>query len=426
MNSAAMTAERNEIADTHCAVDSDSSYGNCGQRRGWATGVVQQLVTSRLSELQGGQLYLDDQCNRHVLGKNGVDDLNATVVVRDADFYWRLATGGNLGAAESYLDEEWVCDDLTSLFRIFCRNIGRAQPNAGLNRLVRLVGRARHWRARNTPVGSRKNIQAHYDLGNEFFELILDPSMMYSSGIYETPDATLEDAQLSRLDRVCTELDLQPSDHLIEIGTGWGGMAIHAAKNFGCRVTTTTISENQHSYALRRVAEAGLSDRITVLKEDYRDLSGKYDKLVSLEMVEAVGPQFHDTYFSKCAELLNPGGRMLLQAIVMPEQRYGEYLKSMDFIQKYIFPGGSLPSVSAMQASVAKTSSMRLLSMNDFADDYARTLREWRRRFHNQLEAVAKLGYPDRFVRMWDYYLAYCEAAFMERAVGVVHAVWGR
>ncbi len=203
-------------------------------------------------------------------------------------------------------------------------------------------------------------------------------------------------------------------------------MAIHAAKKFGCRVTTTTISENQHSYALRRVAEAGLSDRITVLKEDYRDLSGKYDKLVSLEMVEAVGPQFHDTYFSKCAELLNPGGRMLLQAIVMPEQRYNQYLKSMDFIQKYIFPGGSLPSISAMQASVAKTSNMRLLSMNDFADDYARTLREWRRRFHSQREAVVELAYPDRFLRMWDYYLAYCEAAFMERAVGVVHAVWGR
>jgi len=390
------------------------------------SGIAQQLVTNRLAQLTDGQLYLDDQCGRCVLGKNERDDLNATVVVNNPNFYWRLATGGNIGAADSYLDGDWDCDDLVSLVRIFCRNVEQPETNRGLRRLTRPLLRAGHWLARNTPTGSRRNIQAHYDLGNEFFELFLDPSMMYSAATFAQPDATLEESQIARLESICQQLDLQPTDHLVEIGTGWGGLAVHAASNYGCRVTTTTISQEQYHFAVQRITDAGLSDRVTVLQQDYRDLDGQFDKLVSIEMIEAVGPQFHDTYFKKCSDLLKPEGRMLLQAIVMPEQRYKQYLKSVDFIQKHIFPGGSLPSITAMQESVTRTSNMRMLALNDFADGYARTLREWRRRFHDQLEAVKALGYSDRFIRMWDYYLAYCEAAFEERAVGVVHAMWSK
>ncbi len=424
MSSAIVTADQNESVDSHCAVNKGQA-SECGQRRSWLTRLLQNLVTGRLASLQHGQLYLDDECGRCVLGTNETDELNANVIVRNANFYRSLAMNGDVGAADSYLDGDWDCDDLTSLFRIFCRNID-GPSDSPLSRLSRPFLRAGHWLARNTPTGSKRNIQAHYDLGNDFFQLFLDPTMMYSAGVFETPDTTLEDAQLARLNKVCRDLDLQPTDHLMEIGTGWGGLAIYAAKNFGCKVTTTTISLNQYDFAVQRIADAGLSDQITVLLRDYRELIGKFDKLVSLEMIEAVGPQFHDTYFEKCAELLQPGGRMLLQAIVMPEQRYAQYLKSVDFIQKYIFPGGSLPTVSAMHSSVAKTSNLRMLSMDDFADGYARTLREWRRRFHLQLDAVRELGYPERFIRMWDYYLAYCEAAFEERSVGVVHAVWGR
>ena len=237
---------------------------------------------------------------------------------------------------------------------------------------------------------------------------------------------SLEAAQTARLERICTQLDLSPDDHVVEIGTGWGGLALHVARSHGCRVTTTTISKNQYDFACLRVAEAGLEDRITVLYQDYRDLDGQFDKLVSVEMLEAVGPQFYDEYFRKCASLLKPDGRMLLQAIVMPEQRYAAYLKSVDFIQRYIFPGGCLPSVSAMHDAVQRTSNLRLLSLNDFAGGYAQTLREWRKRFLARLDDVRALGYPERFIRMWDYYLCYCEGAFDERAVGVVHAMWGR
>lgn len=403
----------------------ESPAAACGTSRPWLTRAAQTLVLSRLNQMTDGQILLDDQCDRTVLGTEAADGLQANVTVHDPKFYRRLATGGSLGLAESFLDGEWTCDDLPALIRIFCRNLHRFQ-GGWLQQAGRSAARVGHWLSRNTKEGSRRNIGAHYDLGNDFFSLFLDPSMMYSSAIYPTPQATLEDAQQYRMNEVCRQLDLQSHDHLLEIGTGWGGMAIYAAENYGCRVTTTTISRQQYEYAVAQVAAADLQDQVTVLLEDYRDLNGRYDKLVSLEMIEAVGPQFYDTYFLRCGELLKPDGRLLIQAIVMPEQRYEGYLKSVDFIQKYIFPGGSLPSVAAMQDSATRKTSLRMLALNDFADGYARTLREWRRRFHAKLEQVREQGYSERFIRMWDYYLCYCEAAFDERSVGVVHAVWGR
>ncbi|MBC7967894.1 MAG: class I SAM-dependent methyltransferase [Fuerstia sp.] len=427
MSSGTVTSSQQVITDIVRQTGSE----DCGAKRGAHSSFLsrscQRLVLSRLNRLQNGRICLDDQNARFVVGENSQDDLTATITVKNPRFYRRLLTGSDLGLAEAYLDGDFECDDLTNLFRIFCRNLDWYDTSGRtLDLATRAAARVGYWLARNTRSGSRRNIGAHYDLGNEFFELFLDPSMMYSSAIFDDANMSLADAQIARLDETCRRLQLKASDHLLEIGTGWGGFALHAAKNFGCRVTTTTISENQFRYAQQRIAAAGLSDRVTVLQQDYRDLTGTYDKLVSLEMIEAVGPQFYDQYFSKCASLLHADGRMLLQAIVMPEQRYSQYLKSVDFIQKYIFPGGCLPSVTAMQNSMTRNSRLRLLSMDDFAEGYARTLREWRRNFLERLDDVRQLGYSERFIRMWDYYLTYCEGAFAEKAVGVVQAVWGR
>ena len=402
------------------------SLRNCTLRSGITAPLARQHVLRQLGHLEHGRLILDDRCNRIVFGNQESDELCSNIVVRDDRFYRRLTTGGSLGLAESYLQGEWETDDLPAFFRICCRNLKLLCPaGRGLATVRKSVARFSHWLSRNTRLGSLRNIEAHYDLGNDFFQLFLDPSMMYSSAIFETSDMSLEDAQITRLDRVCTQLDLRRGDHVVEIGTGWGGFAVHAARNYGCLVTTTTISRKQYKFACHRVAKAGLNDRITVLCQDYRDLKGQFDQLVSLEMIEAVGHKFYDEYFGKCASLLKPNGRIFLQAIVMPEQRYAAYLKSVDFIQKYIFPGGCLPSVSAMHESVQRTSNLRLLGLDDFAASYAQTLREWRKRFRTRLDDVRELGYPERFIRMWDYYLCYCEGAFDERAVGVVHATWG-
>jgi len=427
MSSATVTPGQQMIVDAVRPAGAEGISTTSGQQASWLNRFCQRLALGRLSRLQNGRICFDDRNERFVVGENSRDNLQATITVRNPRFYRRLVTGRSLGMAEAYLDGDFECDDLPSLFRIFSRNLEWHRTfGKTLELASRTAARIGYWLATNTRSGSRRNIGAHYDLGNEFFELFLDPSMMYSSAIFDDANMSLADAQTARLDETCRRLQLKASDHLLEIGTGWGGFALHAAKNFGCRVTTTTISENQFRYAQQRVAAAGLSDRVTVLQQDYRDLTGTYDKLVSLEMIEAVGPQYYDQYFSKCADLLDANGRMLLQAIVMPEQRYSQYLKSVDFIQKYIFPGGCLPSVTAMQNSMTKNSRLRLLSMDDFAEGYARTLREWRRNFLERLDDVRQLGYSERFIRMWDYYLTYCEGAFEERAVGVVQAVWGR
>ncbi|MEZ6121708.1 MAG: cyclopropane-fatty-acyl-phospholipid synthase family protein [Planctomycetaceae bacterium] len=399
----------------------------CNRTTGLIDRLTRRTVLDRLSCMCNGRIILRDGCDDFICGSTSPDGLSSDLTVHSASFYRRLVTGGSLGFAESYLQGEWDSEDLPALLRIFCRNLNRVHSvSGGFASFAKALARAGHWLSRNTRSGSRRNIEAHYDLGNDFFELFLDPTMMYSSAIFDDPTMTLEDAQTARLDRICQRLDLKPTDHLMEIGTGWGGLAIHAARNYGCRVTTTTISEQQYQYAERQVRELGLRNQITLRRQDYRDLEGQFDKLVSIEMIEAVGPQYYDTFFRKCASLLKPNGCMLVQAIVMPEQRYATYLKSVDFIQKYIFPGGSLPSISVMQQAASRTSSLRLVELNDFAAGYAQTLRAWRAEFRNRLDEVRALGYPERFIRMWDYYLCYCEAAFEERAVGVVHAVWNR
>lgn len=346
-------------------------------------------------------------------------DLVADIYVHDAQLYSDVIFGGSVGAGEAYMSGFWSTPNLTHVTRIFVRNIDALDAMDSNQSLIgQYLLKVFHWFNRNTKEGSRKNISAHYDLGNDFFRLFLDSTMMYSAAIYPTPDATLAEASVYKLQRVCEKLQLTPDDHLLEIGTGWGGMAIYAAQHYGCRVTTTTISREQRDCALAKVAEAGLSDRITVLFDDYRDLRGQFSKLVSIEMIEAVGHEHYAQYFSTCSRLLAPNGLMLLQAITIADQRYDMARKTVDFIQRYIFPGGSLPSIAVISDFAKHKTDMNILHIEDIGEHYAQTLKHWRETFSSKLEAVRAQGFDERFIRMWEFYLCYCEGGFIERSIG--------
>lgn len=388
-------------------------------RRSFLAVIAKRTLHRAMAQLQEGAITIIDGDEARTFG-HAASGLHATVRVHDPRFYPRALFSGSLGAAEAFMDGLWSCDDLTALCRIFTRDTAVGDGmDRGITRLFFAAARGFHWLARNSKGGSQRNIAAHYDLGNEFFALWLDDTMTYSSGIFQRPDSTLREASIAKLDQICRQLALKPGEHVLEIGTGWGSFAIHAASTYGCRVTTTTISTQQHDLAVQRIAAAGLSDRITVLLKDYRDLKGQYDKLVSIEMIEAVGHAFLDTYFRQCAALLKPDGAMMLQVITMNDQRYDRYLKTVDFIQHYIFPGSCCPSLTAMTTSIARASDFKLSRLEDFGPHYARTLRTWRERFFAAVDDVRAMGYDERFIRMWDYYLSYCEAGFAERYIGV-------
>jgi cyclopropane-fatty-acyl-phospholipid synthase len=392
------------------------------KRPGLLEGLARRLVLSQLAGIEHGTIFIRDEARQHSFGRSDADDdSTATITVNDSRFYADIAFGGSIGAAEAWMNGYWDCDDLVTLIRILARNSELLDDmEGGLAWLSEPLRKLFHWVNRNTREGARRNIAAHYDLGNDFFSLWLDESMMYSCAIFEDEHATLGQAQHTRLERVCQRLDLQPEDHLVEIGTGWGSLAIHAARHYGCRVTTTTISREQYEFAQRRVDAAGLQDRITLLLEDYRDLEGQYDKLVSLEMIEAIGYEQYETYFSRCAALLRPGGRLLIQAITIDDDRFERYRKSVDFIQRYIFPGSCVPSEKVMKETIARLGELRITSIDDIGLHYATTLNRWRRNFFSQLDAVRALGYPEEFIRMWEFYLCYCEGGFLERSISDV------
>lgn len=385
--------------------------------------LARAVIRRRLRQLCWGRVELCEGRRRECFGRASVaEDLSASIRVLDARFYGEVAFGGSIGAGEAYMLGYWTCDDLTRLVQILLRNRGVLDGlDSGPARLSRPLRRVLHWINRNTRRGSRRNVASHYDLGNDFFALWLDRRMMYSSAFFEQPHMSLEEASVAKLERICRKLELGPADRVVEIGTGWGGFAIYAAQTYGCHVTTTTISRQQYVYARERVLAHGLEDRVTVLSDDYRDLRGQYDKLVSIEMVEAVGHRFQPLFFRKCAELLKPGGRMLLQSITIADQEYERSRRSVDFIQRHIFPGGCLTSVTSMLAHLTAHTDLRAASIEDFGASYAETLRRWRSRIFGRLEDVRRLGYSDEFIRMWHYYLCYCEGAFLESATGVVH-----
>mgnify|MGYP000862278463 CR=1 FL=1 len=383
--------------------------------------LARSLVLRRFRQLEHGHIKLEDDGVQQEFGRPGGEALAAEIKVLDPRCYRHIVLGGSLGAVEAFVHGYWTCSDLVSLVRIFCRN---AALSSGLEgrpaRLLSPLVRFGHWLRRNTASGSRRNIAAHYDLGNEFFALFLDSTMAYSSAVFPRADSSLEEASQAKFAGICRQLELKPSDHVLEIGTGWGGFALYAAQHCGCRITTTTISRKQYTYAQQQVAAAGLSDRITVLNDDYRTLTGVYDKLVSIEMIEAVGHQYFDTYFRLCSQRLKPQGLMLLQANVIPDQRFDRYRRSVDFIQRYIFPGGCLPSVGAICRSLGRVTDLRLVHLDDITPHYAETLALWRQRFRANRDQVRNLGFSEEFLRTWEYYFCYCEGGFRECAIGDV------
>lgn len=383
---------------------------------------ARQLLLKRMARLEHGVLEVHDGEGSLRFGNDAAQDgLHARIEVLHPQFWADAAFGGTTSAGEAYIHGLWKCDDLTALVRMMVANRHVLEDVDGnATRLANMGRRLAHWLNRNSRQGSRRNISAHYDLGNEFFALFLDPTMNYSCGIFDSAEATMEQASIAKMDAICRKLDLKPGDHLLEIGTGWGGLAIHAAGRYGCRVTTTTISRAQHDLAAERIRAAGLEDRIELLLCDYRDLEGSYDKLVSIEMIEAVGHKYLDTYFLGCSRLLKPDGLMLLQSITIRDELYAQAIKSVDFIQRFVFPGGFLPSVTAMSASLARTTDLQMLHLQDIGLHYAQTLNRWRQRFFENIDAVRALGYPDSFVRLWEFYLCYCEGAFLERNIGNV------
>jgi cyclopropane-fatty-acyl-phospholipid synthase len=392
-------------------------------RAKWVAGFAKSQILSHLQRLTSGSLNLKDGDEVHHFGQDAAEAvINATIQVHDARFYGEIAFGGSIGAGEAYMLGYWSTDNLTDVIRLMCINQSVMDNlEGGYQWLTKPIMRVLHWLNSNTTEGSRKNIAAHYDLGNNLFELFLDPTMMYSSAIFNASTLTLQSASELKLKTICDKLDLQPTDHVLEIGTGWGGFAIYAATHYGCRVTTTTISQQQYQLAKHRVEAAGLNDKITLLLDDYRHLQGQYDKLVSIEMIEAVGYQFYDTYFAKVSALLKPTGLALIQAITIADQRYESAKKSVDFIQRYIFPGSCIPSNTAMLNSVTNKTDLRLYDLEDIGPHYATTLRMWRENFFAKIDQVRKLGYSEEFIKMWEFYLCYCEGGFEERALGDVH-----
>jgi cyclopropane-fatty-acyl-phospholipid synthase len=351
-------------------------------------------------------------------------ELHAEIDFQCLSVYKSLLFGGSVASGETFSEGLWTTPNLTNVIRIFARNLPLLDSwESKMEWLAFPIRKISHLANKNSATGSKKNIAAHYDLGNKLYTRFLDDSMMYSSAIYPSQSSTLAQAQTAKLKAICDKLQLVPEDHMVEIGTGWGGLAVFAAKNYGCKVTTTTISEEQHQYTHDLINQEGLQDKITLLKQDYRSLEGKYDKLVSIEMIEAVGKEYLPTFFKKCSSLLKDEGLMVLQAITISDHRLESYSKSVDFIQKHIFPGGFLPSQLLINQHLRKHTDLMIRDLHDIGLDYARTLRDWHHRLLENKEPLAKDGYDDRFMNMWRYYFSYCEGGFLERTISTVQLV---
>jgi len=390
--------------------------------------LAKTLLHRQLAQLQEGEIILHDGETLR-FGKPHPDFPQPVHLhINDEEFFADTVFGGSIGAAEAYMAGFWRCSDWVGLVRLLLRNRyvldqmdgGRfSWASQNLRRLI-------HAFHRNTRQGSRRNISAHYDLGNAFFKLFLDETMMYSCAYFERPEASLHEASLAKLDLICRKLKLGPDDRVVEIGSGWGGFALHAATHYGCHVTTTTISRQQFDLARQRIHAAGLQERITLLSQDYRDLEGTYDKLVSIEMVEAIGHQYYDSYFAQCARLLKPDGLALIQAITIADRQFKQARDEVDFIKRYIFPGSCIPAITPLLESATRASDLTLIHLEDIGPHYATTLRHWREAFLSQLEAVRQQGYSEAFIKMWEFYLAYCEGGYLERAIGDVHMLFAK
>ncbi|MCB1583470.1 MAG: class I SAM-dependent methyltransferase [Xanthomonadales bacterium] len=396
------------------------------EKKNWMNTFLKKQVLKQLAQISDSYLSLKTPGESYQFG-DVQSDLSANITIYDERFFQHVAFQGSVGAAESYIDGDWETEDLTKLIQVFVRNRDLLdQMEGGVASFKNALLKVGHFLNKNTLDGSRKNIAQHYDLGNDLFELFLDSKMMYSSAVYLSPEDSLEEASERKLRIICEKLQLKPEDKVIEIGTGWGGFALFAAQKYGCHVTTTTISDEQYQYTLNQIKALGLENKITLLKRDYRLLKGQYDKLVSIEMIEAVGHHYLPTYLQKCNDLLKPEGLALIQAITIEDHRYHMALKSVDFIKKYIFPGSFIPSVGAILEANAKSTEMKLVNLEDFGESYAYTLRDWHQRFNQQTELLAERGYGKTFRRMWRFYFSYCEGGFLERAISDVHLMFAK
>ncbi len=397
----------------------------------WLRRQARRLVRRKLEGLAEGQLTVVENGEERRFGDLDAYPLEGTIIVHDPIFWERVAWGGSIGAGEAFCDGQWSTPNLTRVVRIFARNqVALQMMESGSGALTAPLRRLLHRRRSNTRTGSIRNIASHYDAGNEFFAKFLDPTLTYSSAIFPDAFSSLETAQQWKLDTICKKLELGPEDHLLEIGGGWGSLAVHAARKYGCRVTTTTISKRQFEYASKAIANASLAHRITILRSDYRDLplglDERFDKLASIEMIEAVGHRYHPAYFEAISRLLKPDGLALLQAITIPDQSYENYRRSVDFIQQYIFPGAMLPSMARIQECVRRKTDLRLLAVEDLTPHYARTLAQWSDRFAARENEIEELGLSAPERRKWQYYFAYCEGGFRERTIGDFQILFGK
>jgi cyclopropane-fatty-acyl-phospholipid synthase len=385
----------------------------------WLNRWAKDLLHRQLRQLREGEIILYGEKTEHFGQPHADFPQPVHLHIDDEGFYGDVVFGGSIGAAESYMSGFWHCSNLVDLVRLLARNrhVLDGMDQGRFSWVSQNLRRLVHALHRNTQTGSRRNIAAHYDLGNDFFKLFLDETMMYSCAYFEKPEASLHEASLAKLERICQKLQLQPDDHVIEIGSGWGGFAIHAASRYGCHITTTTISQQQYDLAKERIHAAGLEDRISLLFQDYRELQGSYDKLVSIEMVEAIGHQYYEDYFAQCANLLKPKGLGLIQAITIRDQQFAQARDEVDFIKKHIFPGSCIPAITALLNAATRSSDLNLIHLEEIGPHYALTLRHWREAFMSQLDAVRQQGYSEAFIKMWEFYLAYCEGAYMERAI---------
>jgi|TARA_B110000259_G_scaffold88300_1_gene102751 cyclopropane-fatty-acyl-phospholipid synthase len=379
-----------------------------------------KLVHRSLKNISEGTLSIIEGSDKYEFGNK--KSLNAEIIVNNPRFYTEILFGGSIGASEAYIHKSWTSNDLTKVIQLMARNQSTMDSMEGPFRIIMApVLRMFHALNRNTLYGSKKNIARHYDLSNKFFSLFLDSTMMYSSAIYPNKTSTIETAAEYKLDVICKKLDLKKSHRVIEIGSGWGGFAIYAAKNYGCHVTTTTISKEQYKYVREKIKQLKLEKHIKIIFKDYRELTGKYDKLVSIEMIEAVGHKFYDSYFQKVSELLNQNGDALIQAITIRDQRYKRAIRTVDFIQKYIFPGSCIPSINAMQNAITGSGDMVIDDVRDIGNHYAKTLATWREKFTLNKRSIIKLGFDERFLRMWEFYFCYCQGGFLEKSISTIH-----
>ncbi len=382
--------------------------------------LARALVFNQLNKIKIGHIVIIEGSNKFSFGKK--DKLNVTVAVHDPRFYGALAFGGSIGVSEAFMQKFWSASDLTKLIRIMAINQNTMDQLEGLfNIFLKPILKCLHYLNQNSVKGSEINISKHYDLGNDFFSLFLDSTMMYSSAVFKNPQDSLYKGSIYKLETICQGLELTSQDHIIEIGSGWGGFAIYAAQHYGCKVTTTTISKEQYKYVKQKIKDLKLSHKITVLFSDYRHLKGRYDKLVSIEMLEAVGYQYYETYFKVCSSLLKPQGLAVIQTITITDQRYEKAKRSVDFIQRYIFPGSCIPSITALQNSLTQSSDLKIYSIHDIGSHYARTLALWREEFFKRLKDIKSLGFDDAFIRMWHFYFSYCEGGFQEKVISDIH-----